>query len=124
MSKYEEQIIKLLKTAKIKFQREKTFSDLKQGLFRFDFYIPNLKGAPTIVEVDGEQHFKPIYGRQSFLKGQEHDRRKNSYCLANNIPLYRIPYWKIKDLKSINDIFKDEFLVKTRWHNDQLKAPY
>jgi hypothetical protein len=48
--------------------REKTFSDLKHGLFRFDFYIYNLDGAPAIVEVDGEQHFKPIYGRQSFLK--------------------------------------------------------
>ena len=120
MSKYEDSIIFILKQNKIKFQREKTFPDLKHGLFRFDFYIPNLWGAPAIVEVDGEQHFKPIYGRQSFLKGQEHDRRKNSYCLANNIPLYRIPYWEIKNLKTVNDIFKDEFLVKTRWHNDNL----
>lgn len=124
MSKYEEQVVLILKQSKIKFFREKTFSDLKQGLFRFDFYIPNLQGAPIIIEVDGEQHFKPIYGRQSFLKGQEHDRRKNSYCLANNIPLYRIPYWEIKNLKTSSDIFIDKFLVKTRWHNDQLKAPY
>ena len=124
MSKYEEQIMNLLKIAKIKFQREKTFSDLKHGLFRFDFYILDLHGAPAIVEVDGEQHFKPIYGRQSFLKGQEHDRRKNSYCLANNISLYRIPYWEIKNLKAPTDIFSDKFLVKTRWHNDYLKAPH
>lgn len=120
MSKYEEQIIVILKHSKIKFQREKTFSDLKHGLFRFDFYIPSLNDRPIIIEVDGEQHFKPIYGRQSFLKGQEHDRRKNSYCLANNIPLYRIPYWEIKNLRTADDIFKDEFLVKTRWHNDYL----
>lgn len=120
MSSYENQIINILKKNKIKFCREKTFSDLKHGLFRFDFYIPNLQGAPAIVEVDGEQHFKPIYGRQSFLKGQEHDRRKNSYCLANNISLYRIPYWEIKNLRTADDIFKDEFLVKTRWHNDHL----
>lgn len=120
MSKYENSIISILKNGKIKFIREKTFSDLKHGLFRFDFYIPNLYGAQVIIEVDGEQHFKPIYGRQSFLKSQEHDRRKNSYCLANNIPLYRIPYWEIKNLRTIDDIFKDEFLVKTRWHNDYL----
>lgn len=120
MSKYENSVIKILKDARIGFFREKTFSDLKHGLFRFDFYIPNLQGAPAIVEVDGEQHFKPIYGRQSFLKGQEHDRRKNSYCLANNIPLYRIPYWEVKNLETVEDIFKDEFLVKTRWHNDHL----
>ena len=122
MSKYEDSVIKILKEARIGFFREKTFSDLRHGLFRFDFYIPNLQGAPAIVEVDGEQHFKPIYGRQSFLKGQEHDRRKNSYCLANNIPLYRIPYWEIKNLRTVDDIFKDEFLVKTRWHNDHLSS--
>jgi hypothetical protein len=54
MSKYEDQIITLLKQAKLKFQREKTFQDLKHGLFRFDFYIFDLQGAPAIVEVDGE----------------------------------------------------------------------
>lgn len=120
MSKYEDSIISILRKEKIKFLREKTFSDLKHGLFRFDFYILNLSEKPIIIEVDGEQHFKPIYGRQAFLKGQEHDRRKNSYCLANNIPLYRIPYWEIKNLRTIEDIFRDEFLVRTRWHNDHL----
>ena len=123
MSNYECQIANILKAAKIKFQMEKTFKDLKHGLFRFDFYIPNLHGAPVIVEVDGEQHFKPVYGRQAFLKGQEHDRQKNSYCLANHIPLYRIPYWEIQELKTIKDIFTEEHLVKDRWHNDKLKAP-
>ena len=124
MSSYEEQVIKILKKSKISFQREKTFKDLARGLFRFDFYIPNLQGAPVIIEVDGEQHFKPIYGRQAFLKGQEHDRRKNSYCLANKIPLYRVPYWEIKNLKTPSDIFVDKFLVKSRWHNDQIKVPH
>ena len=68
-STYEEKIMDILQKEGIQFEREKTFSDLKQGKFRFDFYIYNLNGAPAIVEVDGEQHFKPIYGRQSFLKG-------------------------------------------------------
>ena len=54
MSSYESQIMNILKKEKIKFYREKTFSDLKHGLFRFDFYIFNLHGAPTIIEVDGE----------------------------------------------------------------------
>lgn len=124
MSKYEDSIISILNKERITFVREKTFLDLKKGQFRFDIYIPNLNNVPVIIEIDGEQHFKPIYGRQSFLKGQEHDRRKNSYCLANNIPLYRIPYWEIKKLKTTNDIFQNRFLVKTRWHNDQLKVPY
>ena len=124
MSKYENLVMELFKKAKLKFYREKTFKDLKKGLFRFDFYIQNYHGAPAIVEVDGEQHFKPIYGRQAFLKGQEHDRQKNSYCLANNIPLYRIPYWEIRELKSIDDIFTDAHLVTNRWHNDNLRPPH
>lgn len=123
VSKYENKIMELLKAAKLSFYREKTFQDLKKGLFRFDFYLQNYRGRPVIVEVDGEQHFKPIYGRQAFLKGQEHDRQKNSYCLANDIPLYRIPYWEIRELKTANDIFTEEHLVKDRWHNDKLKAP-
>ena len=120
MSKYEDKVVSILKQSKIKFQREKTFSDLKHGLFRFDFYLYNYRGAPVIIEVDGEQHFKPIYGRQAFLKGQEHDRMKNSYCLANNIPIYRIPYWEIKNLKTVDDLFSRNFLVKDKWHNDRL----
>ena len=54
MSKYEDVVISILKKERIKFLREKTFSDLKHGLFRFDFYILDLNCAPAIVEVDGE----------------------------------------------------------------------
>lgn len=122
MSNYESQIITILKKDGISFLREKTFKDLKQGLFRFDFYINNYKGKTIIIEVDGEQHFKPIYGRQAFLKGQEHDRRKNSYCLANNIALYRIPYWEISRISCFKEILQDKFLVKSRWHNDKLMS--
>lgn len=124
MSHYEEQILKILKEANVNFVKEKTFKDLKRGLFRFDFYISDLNGNRVIIEVDGEQHFKPIYGRAAFLKGQEHDRRKNSYCLANNIILYRIPYWEIKKINSISDIFANKFLVRDRWHNDRLNIPH
>lgn len=54
MSKYEDSIVSILKKDRINFYREKTFSDLKHGLFRFDFYISDLHGAPAIIEVDGE----------------------------------------------------------------------
>lgn len=120
MSKYENKIMEILKAAKLSFYREKTFKDLKKGLFRFDFYLQNYNGKSVIIEVDGEQHFKPIYGRKAFLKGQEHDRQKNSYCLANNIPLYRIPYWEIPNINSISDIFTETHRVKSKWHNDNL----
>lgn len=121
MSKYENKVMEILKKQKISFQREKTFRDLKKGLYRFDFYLPNYNNRAVIIEVDGEQHFQPIYGRKAFLKGQEHDRQKNSYCLANQIPLYRIPYWEIDKLKTGVDLFQEKFLVKNRWHSDTLK---
>lgn len=120
MSSYEDRIALILKQEQIKFQKEKTFKDLKHGLFRFDFYVPNFKNSDIIIEMDGEQHFLPIYGRTALLKCQEHDRRKNSYCLANKIQLYRIPYWEIKNIKTIQDILQNKFKVTTRWHNDNL----
>jgi very-short-patch-repair endonuclease len=121
MSGYESYFIQILQKEKVKFVREKTYKDLKNGAFRFDFY---LTARDVLVEIDGEQHFKPIYGRQNFLKGQEHDRLKNSYCLAKGIKLYRIPYWEIKDIKKVSDIFTEAHLVKSRWHNDYLKVPH
>lgn len=92
MSSYEEKVVKILKTAAVKFQREKTFSDLQGGRYRYDFYIPSTN---TILEVDGVFHFKPIRGEQELKAQKERDRRKNSYALAHNIILYRIPYWDL-----------------------------
>jgi hypothetical protein len=54
MSKGENKIIDLLNQAHIKFVREKSFSDLKHGLFRYDFYLPNVGGRPVVVEFNGE----------------------------------------------------------------------
>ena len=123
-SSLEEHIISVLKKEKIKFQREKTYPDLKSGYYRFDFWIPSLN---LLIEVDGEQHMKFSKkfhkSRQDFLKAQERDRRKNSYALAHKIPLYRIPYWEIDNINSFNDIIQDKFLVKSMWHLDKLKAP-
>ena len=53
MSKGENKIIDLLNQAKIRFVREKTYSDLKHGKFRFDFLI-TVRGAECIVEFNGE----------------------------------------------------------------------
>jgi hypothetical protein len=53
MSKGENKIIDILNRARIRFEREKTYSDLKHGKFRFDFLI-YLPGADCIVEFNGE----------------------------------------------------------------------
>lgn len=121
-SSLEEHIISVLKKEKIKFQREKSYPDLKSGYYRFDFYLPEQN---ILCECDGIQHYKFSKkfhkSRQDFLKAQERDRRKNSYALAHQIPLYRIPYWEIDNINSFNDIIQDKFLVKSKWHLDKLK---
>jgi hypothetical protein len=53
MSKGEDKIVDILNKAKVHFEREKTFSDLKHGKFRFDFLI-HLHGADCIIEFNGE----------------------------------------------------------------------
>ena len=120
-SKGEEQIIRILRAANIRFVREKTFDDLRGGRFRFDFYLPD---HHVLIEVDGIQHFKQVSKfqrtRAEFLKQQEHDRRKNEYCLAKSIPLFRIPYWELDSIKTAKDIFTKAHRVMTRWHNDYL----
>jgi hypothetical protein len=54
MSKGENKIIDLLNEARICFEREKTFSDLRGGKFRYDFYLPNAQGGDRIIEFNGE----------------------------------------------------------------------
>lgn len=112
-------ILQILRKEKLSFEREKTFSDLRGGRYRYDFCVSSGNGK-ILIEVDGIFHFKDIHGRAVFLKQQEHDREKNSYALAHKIPLYRIPYWKIEEIKSFEDILSEEFLVKDKWFNDRL----
>lgn len=71
----------------------------------FDFYIPD----SILIEYDGEQHFTVInnFGRESPLKEFEkqvrRDSIKNQYCVNNDIPLIRIPYWEFDNIEYILD---------------------
>lgn len=121
MSKGENKIIDLLNQARIYYIREKTFKDLKHGAFRFDFYIPNLQGRDCIIEFNGEQHYQYVekfYKNQvEWRQAQGRDMRKISYCLANNIQLYIIPYWEINNIKTAFDLFQPKFRAKDRYKN-------
>lgn len=123
MSKGENKIVDLLNKEKIFYQREKTFSNLKHGLFRYDFYIPNFNGEQIIIEFNGEQHYhfvsKFYRTPRDWRKMQEHDRRKISYALANNIKIYLIPFWEIDNIKNVQDLLNNKFLARTRWKNDE-----
>ena len=109
----EYQIREILKQHDILFESQKTYEDCRfpdtNFLARFDFYIDNT----FLLEFDGEQHYSRIKTNwnteEKFLKTLEHDDFKNNYCKEHNIPLKRIPYWKLKTL-TIEDIMGDEFL--------------
>lgn len=121
MSKGENKIIDLLNAAKIRYEREKTFSDLRGGKFRYDFYLPNVHCGDCIIEFNGEQHYEFVgkfYKDQvEWKKAQGRDMRKISYCLAHKIRLYIVPYWEIDQIKSVNDLFQDKYLAKDQYKN-------
>ena len=120
MSKGEEKISHLLREKGISFEREKTFEDLRGGKYRFDFFLPYKN---VVVEINGNQHYEMISrfhkNKTEFYKAQERDRRKISYCLANKILIYCIPYWEIDGIKAVEDIFQNKFLARSKWKNDE-----
>ena len=73
---------------------------------RFDFYLPEYN---TVIEYDGEQHFKPVErfgGEKAFKTVQLHDNTKTKYCEDNDIRLLRISY---KDKNNIQEILNERF---------------
>lgn len=119
-SKGEQRIADILTKAKVPFETEKSFKDEKKiQFYRFDFYIPSINSC---IEFQGMQHmeYSPFFykNRNEFLKAQERDRTKISYCLAHGIKLYCIPYWELDNLHTTDDLFAQKFLAKTKFHND------
>lgn len=121
MSKGENRIVDLLNREGVYYIREKTFKDLKHGTFRYDFYLPNLQGRDCIIEFNGEQHYQYVgkfYKNQAeWRQAQGRDMRKISYCLANNIELYIIPYWEIDNIQCAKDLFQPRFRARNRYKN-------
>ena len=95
MSKIEDKFASIFTSAGIKYVREKTYPNLKNGYLRYDFYLPDLN---VLVEVDSMLHFKltPKFhkSKHDFTHAQQNDRLKNSYALSHKIVLYRIPEWE------------------------------
>lgn len=118
-------ILKLIQKEKIPFSLEYSFQTephKKQKRYRYDFAIFNKNNQlKLLIEYDSIIHFKYIPGlhkkRSAFNKACERDLQKNQYCLLNNIPLYRIPYYDLDKLKKYDDLLKDEYKVKSKWHN-------
>lgn len=108
MSKYinEEKIDSLLKSWNILFERQYSFKNCRdKNALPFDFYVPIYN---TIIEYQGEQHYKVIRrGNMSEKDGidnlrliQKHDEIKRNYCIENNINYIEIPYWENNDIEN------------------------
>ncbi|MCM3387338.1 zinc-ribbon domain-containing protein [Ureibacillus chungkukjangi] len=112
-SKSEKKILALLHDNTVKVSIEKTFENCRKKLkLPFDFYLDDY----LLVEYDGEQHFKPYFKgketKKKLLETQENDKIKNQYCIDNNIPLIRIPYWEQKNIEYILDNVLYHFNIK------------
>ena len=125
MSKVEDRFAQIFISANIPYIREKTFPELKNGILRYDFYLPTFN---ILVEIDSMLHFKPIpkfhKSKTDFTHAQQNDRLKNSFALSHNIKLYRIPEWEFQNIKTFADIVQDKFLVTTKWWNDIIYREY
>lgn len=94
-SSYEYCIYDVLNDLEISFEAEYYNFDCflsGNGRARFDVYIPSI----GIIEVDGEQHFKPVRN-WNFEKTVRDDTLKTVYCENNNIPLLRVRYDQMQD---------------------------
>ena len=69
----------------------------------FDIY---LKGYNTLIEYQGEQHYRPVYyssepkdvAEQRYKYVRSHDAIKKKYCKEHNITLICFPYWEFENL--------------------------
>lgn len=94
LSKNESLIKSFLDENNIFYYREYSFKDLKDKRYlRFDFYIPKYN---TLIEYDGQQHYKNITrfhkSLEDFEKQIHRDELKNEYAKKHNFNLIRIKY--------------------------------
>lgn len=109
-SKGEKYIYDMLNNFGVIFTPQYRFEDCRYiKPLPFDFIILNKGEVVGLIEFDGEQHFKPVKfnsekdetAEKAFELQKIKDQIKNNYCLNNNIPLLRIPYWESENIEHI-----------------------
>lgn len=104
----EQDIINYLNDRKVKYIYQYGFDDLVNPStnrpLTFDFAILNNGQVETLIEYDGQQHYRPIEtfgGKEALEKQLERDTIKDNYCKEYNIRLVRIPYWEKENIEAI-----------------------
>ena len=96
----EMRINELLTTNKINYASQYTVF-INNAYYRFDYAIfDDNQKLTSLIEFDGEQHFPNNTASNFYDYEATHQRDiiKNQYCIQNNIPLIRIPYWEKNNL--------------------------
>lgn len=103
VSGLELKVMNFLEENNIKYEYQYCYADCKnKKIMPFDFYLNDYN---VCVEVDGDQHFHCAFTNdkeralKEFEKLKRNDKKKEQYCLDNNIRLIRIPFWEIKNNK-------------------------
>ncbi len=92
-SKSEDIIKRELDTRKIKYEKQKIFTNCRfKRPLKFDFFIID---SNSCIEFDGEQHFEKFRfekNENNLEIRKKRDQIKNIYCKENSIKLFRIKY--------------------------------
>tara|TARA_R110000765_G_scaffold77281_5_gene151844 strand:+ start:192 stop:971 length:780 start_codon:yes stop_codon:yes gene_type:complete len=86
-SKAEKSLKKNLETGGFEVVLHK--KNLIQGKYEIDLFLPEIK---TIIEIDGPQHFKPIFGEMKLQKTIKQDAIKNGLLIAAGYCVIRVKY--------------------------------
>lgn len=142
-SKGEKLISDFLKNKHIHHIIQVKYNNCKnKAMLSYDTGVIDDGTLSLLIEFDGQQHFYPVGcfgGEKKFINQLKNDKIKNQYCIDNNIPLLRIPYWKQKNIEIIlesalmyyNIIPKTdsydysliaEWIVDSEWDHDEYIA--
>lgn len=90
---------RILQKNQIEYEKEKRFDGCRnKQTLPFDFYLPQFN---TVIEFDGQHHYKPIRSIEHYKKTIRNDNIKNNFCKDNKINLIRIPYWERDNMDEI-----------------------
>ena len=81
-----------MKKNDLSYVHDKSFDDLRGmggGQLAYDFYI---KKTNILIEYQGKQHYKEVYGKEVLERQKEHDRRKREYAKQRGYHLIEIHY--------------------------------
>lgn len=125
----EKEIEKCLQSLNLKYTKQYTNEKCKYvNTLRFDIYVEN----KILIEFDGKQHFEPVdfggkgmeYAEKDFETRRLQDEVKNNFCIENNIPLIRIPYWENNPFYILEQILSYFAIIKKQYVDESILSKY